>query len=169
MDCDYALKSVKNLLLYGTRTEKAGQTFYDIWFYQTFTKQLNELEYRLNLLTKKKPLILNDLERLVKSITELLKMCRTTLMEYNRNNRQQLFMEMISPSLSRLNLSNIPMPDCCDLQRYNRRQRIVTIDRVSQTVHLIHSKTCPKKIKFLGTDGIARSFLLKAHEDLRLD
>lgn len=168
-DCDYAIKSVKNLLLYGNRTEKAGQTFYDVWFYQVFTKQLNELEYRLNLLTKKKPLVLNDLERLVKSITELLKMCRTTLMEYNRNNRQQLYMEMVSPLLSRLNLNNIPMPDCCDLQRYNRSQRIVTIDRVSQTVHLIHSKTCPKKMKFLGTDGVARSFLLKAHEDLRLD
>lgn len=168
--CDHAINQIKILLCYGKKTlESPSSTKYDIWFYETFNKHLLELEYRINLLSNKKPIILNDIEKLIKSITELFGVCRNTLLQYNQNNRQKLYMELISPLLSRLEPSLIPMPDCCNNLANNPSKPIVTIFKISQTVNLIISKTSPKKLKFTGSDGISRSFLLKAHEDLRLD
>lgn len=168
--CDQAINQIKILLCYGKKISKSSSsTKYDVWFCETFNKHLLELEYRINLLSNKKPMILNELEKLIKSITELLVVCRNTLLQYNQNNRQKLYMELISPLLSRLEPSLIPMPDCCNNLTTNLSKPIVTIFKISQTVNLIISKTSPKKLKFTGSDGISRSFLLKAHEDLRLD
>lgn len=169
--CDDAIRPIKNLICYAKKTlESPNSTKYDTWFAESFSKHLLELEYRINLLSNKKSLVLIELEKLIKSITELFAVCRTTLLQYNQNNRQKLYMELISPLLSRLEPSLIPMPDCCNnLSASNLSKKVVTIFKISQTVNLIVSKTSPKKLKLIGSDGISRSFLLKAHEDLRLD
>lgn len=168
--CDQAIKQIRILINYDKRVGKENLTKYELSFFETFIKHLFELEYRLNILAGKKPLSPVDLEKLVKSITELLAVCRDTISQYNSNNRQRLYMELISPMLSRLEPSSIPIPDCCDsLLVGDNSKPMVTIHKISQTVNLITSKTSPKKLKLTGSDGISRSFLLKAHEDLRLD
>lgn len=168
--CDQAINQIEILLCHTKKTlASSNSTKYDTWFCETFHRYLLELLYRLTLLSNKKPLILNELEKLIKSITELFGICRNTLIQYNQNNRHKLYMELVSPLLSRFEPSSIPMPDCCNNLATNPSKPIVTIHKISQTVNLIISKTSPKKLKFTGSDGISRSFLLKAHEDLRLD
>lgn len=167
--CDQASNAIGVLLNYEDKVGKSRATDYDRYYSEKYHVDLTELQYRLNLLANKKPLVLSSLRPLVKAITELLNICRASLLSYNHNNRQKLYMELISPVLSRLGPSLIPMPDCCHETSFVDNKPMITIHKVSQTVNMISSKTCPKKLKFIGSDGITRSFLLKAHEDLRLD
>ena len=46
---------------------------------------------------------------------------------------------------------------------------LVTIDAVAPTFDMLASKTRPKKIALLGSDGRTYTYLLKGHEDLRQD
>jgi PI-3-kinase-related kinase SMG-1 len=46
---------------------------------------------------------------------------------------------------------------------------LVTVVSVGERVTALPTKTRPKRITLLGSDGVHRTFLLKGHEDLRLD
>lgn len=169
--CKEALYHLSNLMSHScSQATDTNVTKYDAWFKETFDKQLKELEYRLNLLVGKKPLILDELDKLIKSIVELMALIRQSLMRYNHNNRQKLYMELISPKLSRFETSLIPMPEhYAQSSLASKSQPNLTIHKVFQTVDLISSKTSPKKLTFVGSDGVSRSYLLKTHDDLRLD
>lgn len=145
--------------LYGS-----SQTKHDAWFRATFKTELKSLKNQLfNLILVE--LDLSDLKEKITSMSTLLLDCQITMMrEYNHD----LFMEVISPKLSRLGPTMIPMPDCCDSLNY-KTSTPITIQRIMQTLKIIPSKTSPKKITFLGSDGLSRPFLLKSLEDLRLD
>ena len=46
---------------------------------------------------------------------------------------------------------------------------VVTVVSVGERVTALPTKTRPKRVTLLGSDGVHRTFLLKGHEDLRLD
>ncbi|VDM60756.1 unnamed protein product [Angiostrongylus costaricensis] len=71
----------------------------------------------------------------------------------------------ISPILSELSKSRIPIPG----QENMEYSEVVTIDRVLKNVLILPTKTRPKKIAFVGSEGKEHIFLFKGQEDLHLD
>lgn len=73
----------------------------------------------------------------------------------------------LSPELaSRRNLS-IPIPGQESLEISSGS--ISTIQRIDHLLSMLPTKTRPKKIKLIGSDGKKVSFLCKGQEDLRVD
>lgn len=79
--------------------------------------------------------------------------------------RSQFAMSTISPVLSAMENTIIPMPGA---NSYNQTD-IVTIEKVYKTVVTLHTKTKPKKLGFYGSNGKLFTFLFKGEEDLHLD
>lgn len=147
-------------------------TNYDVWFLETFKKNLNEMAYRLTLLQSKKPLDkiqASQLLKLIRSITSLAGLCRNHLNDYNNKTKNVLYTEMITAQLESNELMSVPMPDCHAKCFKSNDNDPVNICRLNQRIDVLPSKSMPKKISLLGTDGKSRSFLLKSNEDLRLD
>uniref|UniRef100_A0A8R1DM78 Serine/threonine-protein kinase smg-1 n=1 Tax=Caenorhabditis japonica TaxID=281687 RepID=A0A8R1DM78_CAEJA len=71
----------------------------------------------------------------------------------------------ISPYLAALEHSCVPMPG----QESVEFDRVVSIAKVSRQVTILPTKTRPKKIGFVGSDGRSVAFLFKGREDLHLD
>uniref|UniRef100_A0A158P8G8 PI3K/PI4K domain-containing protein n=1 Tax=Angiostrongylus cantonensis TaxID=6313 RepID=A0A158P8G8_ANGCA len=67
--------------------------------------------------------------------------------------------------LSCVYYSRIPIPG----QENMEYSEVVTIDRVLKNVLILPTKTRPKKIAFVGSEGKEHMFLFKGQEDLHLD
>ncbi|BBH09489.1 target of rapamycin, partial [Prunus dulcis] len=83
----------------------------------------------------------------------------------------------VAPQLALLSSSDVPMPGLekqdtvseADRGLSANLQGIVTIASFSEEVAIISTKTKPKKLVILGSDGQKYTYLLKGREDLRLD
>ncbi|XP_076458807.1 serine/threonine-protein kinase SMG1-like [Babylonia areolata] len=75
----------------------------------------------------------------------------------------QLKIDEISPRLAALSKSLIPMPGI------GLPGQMVTIQKVCNTVQILPTKTKPKKMVFIGSDGKRHPYLFKGLEDLHLD
>lgn len=159
--CNTHQKAIEMLLNY----KKINTlTKYEKWFFDTFSQRLRKIANMFTTLKEQRSTMdFNSFEPMSDHIAWELRLCEMDIVSYNHETRQQLFMELVSPILSRMQPSLIPMPGHCS------KGGPVTIHKISQTIHLIASKNHPKKLKLIGSDGLARSFLLKAHDDLRLD
>ncbi|CAL1541344.1 unnamed protein product [Lymnaea stagnalis] len=80
-----------------------------------------------------------------------------------KRNSLQLKMEDISPKLAALTNSVIPMPGLTSAGK------IITIAAVHSTTQILPTKTKPKKLIFVGSDGKKHPYLFKGLEDLHLD
>uniref|UniRef100_A0A2C9LZC5 non-specific serine/threonine protein kinase n=1 Tax=Biomphalaria glabrata TaxID=6526 RepID=A0A2C9LZC5_BIOGL len=80
-----------------------------------------------------------------------------------KRNSLQLKMEEISPRLIALKNSAIPMPGLTSAGK------VITIESVHNTAQILPTKTKPKKLIFLGSDGTRHPYLFKGLEDLHLD
>jgi FKBP12-rapamycin complex-associated protein len=69
-----------------------------------------------------------------------------------------------SPALAALRDSEVPVPGTFDAER-----PIVRIASVQPQLTVIESKQRPRRMALMGSDGLKYTFLLKAHEDTRLD
>ncbi|KAH3767690.1 Serine/threonine-protein kinase SMG1 [Pelomyxa schiedti] len=76
-----------------------------------------------------------------------------------------LHLEEISPALALLQSSSISMPG----SSAHSESDIVTIHSFDKNAVILPSKTRPKKLTLVGSDGHRYSFLLKGREDLHLD
>ncbi|KAK0425405.1 hypothetical protein QR680_009184 [Steinernema hermaphroditum] len=76
-----------------------------------------------------------------------------------------LSMEDISPSLSELAETTIPIPG----QERMPFDKVMTIHKVGSRTSILPTKTRPKKLAFIGSDGKEYIFLFKGQEDLHLD
>ena len=72
-----------------------------------------------------------------------------------------LSMERLSPCLSTLKDTEIAMPGVSS--------KSVTIQGLHDTIQILPTKTKPKKLMFLGSDGRRYPYLFKGLEDLHLD
>lgn len=69
-----------------------------------------------------------------------------------------------SPFLASMKDAQIAVPGT-----YAYGQPLVTISKFSDKLTVISSKQRPRKMAIIGSDGVKYKFLLKAHEDTRLD
>ena len=81
------------------------------------------------------------------------------------SSRRKLVLKDISPRLAARQASAISMPGLSTRDP----AKLVTIQSFKQDVVILPSKTKPKKIFLVGSDGREYAFLFKGHEDLHLD
>ncbi|CAO2815128.1 unnamed protein product [Amaranthus hypochondriacus] len=99
----------------------------------------------------------------------------SSLASYQRKSAVSL--QEVAPQLASLSSSDIPMPGFekqvmlseSDRDLSNTSLGIVTIASFSEQVAILSTKTKPKKLVILGSDGGNYTYLLKGREDLRLD
>ncbi|GAB2250394.1 hypothetical protein Droror1_Dr00016644 [Drosera rotundifolia] len=98
----------------------------------------------------------------------------TSIASYQR--KCSVLMEEVSPQLAHLTSSDIPMPGFerqAMLAESNlgssTSHGIVTISSFSSEAVVLPTKTKPKKLVMVGSDGERYIYLLKGREDLRLD
>ncbi|KAK9677888.1 hypothetical protein RND81_11G174000 [Saponaria officinalis] len=98
-----------------------------------------------------------------------------SLASYQR--KSAVTLEEVAPQLARLSSSDVPMPGLETQFMLSESERdfgssslgIVTIASFSEQVTILSTKTKPKKLVILGSDGGKYTYLLKGREDLRLD
>ncbi|ULU12958.1 hypothetical protein L3Y34_015876 [Caenorhabditis briggsae] len=83
----------------------------------------------------------------------------------NKKGMQTFQTADISQYLATLGKSCVPMPG----QESVEFDRVVSIARVADNVTILPTKTRPKKLGFIGSDGKQLAFLFKGREDLHLD
>lgn len=72
----------------------------------------------------------------------------------------------LSPTLATCTHLSVPIPGQ-ELTEID--DGVITIQSVDPYISMLPTKTRPKKIKFVGSDGKQYSFLCKGQEDLRVD
>ncbi|XP_021731674.1 LOW QUALITY PROTEIN: serine/threonine-protein kinase SMG1-like [Chenopodium quinoa] len=100
-----------------------------------------------------------------------------SLASYQR--KSEVSLKEVAPQLARLSSSDVPMPGLekqkqlmlseTDRDFSSNSLGIVTISSFSEQVVILPTKTKPKKLVILGSDGGKYTYLLKGREDLRLD
>ncbi|XP_063961813.1 serine/threonine-protein kinase SMG1-like [Lytechinus pictus] len=84
-----------------------------------------------------------------------------------RSNRRSTFllqMSEISPKLAKMKSTAIPLPG-----HVCHTNQVIHIESFINTVNILPTKTKPKKLVFLGSDGKKYTYLFKGLEDLHLD
>ncbi|KAK9822206.1 hypothetical protein WJX81_005370 [Elliptochloris bilobata] len=93
-------------------------------------------------------------------------LCDSLAQRLGRGDRHRALAEL-SPALAALAGTDVPMP--CAEDGSDGGAGAVSVEAVAGDVVVLPTKTRPKRLRLLGSDGRARPFLLKGREDLRLD
>ncbi|KAL7002741.1 Serine/threonine-protein kinase smg1 [Sarracenia purpurea var. burkii] len=147
-------------------TSRKPETPHEIWFHEEYREHLKSA-----ILNFKNPPssaeALGDVWRPFDSIA-------ASLASYQR--KSSLSLGEVAPNLTQLLSSDVPMPG---LEKQitisesdgglTNPQGIVTIASFTKEVAILSTKTKPKKLVILGSDGQKYTYLLKGREDLRLD
>lgn len=90
--------------------------------------------------------------------------------------RDRLSLNEISPALltiadlfERINMPGVGRQSTTILDSSADPTRMIHIQKLLPSVSVLKTKTKPKLLQFIGSDGIKHRYLLKAKEDLRLD
>lgn len=148
-------------------TTRKPETPHEEWFQEEYGEQLKSA-----ILTFKTPptsvAALGDVWRPFDNIA-------ASLASYQR--KSMVSLKEVAPQLALLSSSDVPMPGLekhltvseSDRGLTANLQGIVTIASFSEQVAILSTKTKPKKLVILGSDGQKYTYLLKGREDLRLD
>lgn len=148
-------------------TSRKPETPHEMWFHLEYKEQI-----KMAILNFKTPPTtaseLGDVWRPFDSIA-------ASLASYQR--KSSVTLGDVAPQLAQLSSSDVPMPGLekqitiSDSEREvtTAIQGIVTIASFSEHVTILPTKTRPKKLVVLGSDGQTYPYLLKGREDLRLD
>ncbi|XP_050232487.1 uncharacterized protein LOC126681128 isoform X2 [Mercurialis annua] len=147
-------------------TSRKPETPHEIWFNEEYRERL-----KLAILTFKTPPVsaaaLGDVWRLFDDIA-------ASLASYQR--KSSISLGEVAPQLALLSSSDVPMPGLEKQVTVSESDRGlttslqgITIASFSEQVDILSTKTKPKKIVLLGSDGRKYTYLLKGREDLRLD
>ena len=91
---------------------------------------------------------------------------KTVTREMERHlRRKSLVLYDISPKLAEARDTNISMPGL----QLGAGGAYTTVQSMDSQVIVLPSKTKPKKIVLIGSDGLRHAYLVKGHEDLHLD
>lgn len=150
-----------------TSTSREPETSHEEWFQKEYGEQLKSA-----LLSLKIPPIslsaLGDVWQPFDAIT-------TSLANYQ--SKSKISLSEVAPRLVMLSSTEVPMPglekqvtacDACESSNVDP-QGLVTISSFYEHVNILSTKTKPKKLVILGSDGQNYTYLLKGREDLRLD
>ncbi|XP_077233177.1 uncharacterized protein LOC143875497 [Tasmannia lanceolata] len=148
-------------------TSRKPETPHEIWFQKEYGEQLKSI-----ISTFKTPPIsgaaLGDVWRPFDAIA-------ASLAAYQR--KSSVSLSDVAPQLALLSSSDVPMPglekqiSVPDPSGFSTTdlQGIITISSFCDQVTILSTKTKPKKLVILGSDGQRYTYLLKGREDLRLD
>ncbi|XP_052179665.1 uncharacterized protein LOC127792986 [Diospyros lotus] len=142
------------------------ETPHEKWFHEEYMEQLKSA-----ILNFKNPpssaVALGDVWRPFDNIA-------ASLASYQR--KSFISLGEVAPQLARLSSSDVPMPGLEKQIAVSESeggitgpQGIVTIASFTEQVAIISTKTKPKKLVIVGSDGQKYTYLLKGREDLRLD
>ncbi|OMO92217.1 hypothetical protein COLO4_17776 [Corchorus olitorius] len=148
-------------------TSRKPETPHELWFHQEYKEQLKSA-----ILSFKTPpasaAALGDVWRPFDNIA-------ASLASYQR--KSSISLGQVASQLAKLSSSDVPMPGLekqvttsqSDKGLTSTLQGIVTIASFSEQITILSTKTKPKKLVILGSDGKTYPYLLKGREDLRLD
>ncbi|KAK4754896.1 hypothetical protein SAY87_008653 [Trapa incisa] len=147
-------------------TSRKPETPHELWFHQQFMEQLRSAI----LLFKTPPKSASALGDVWRSFDVI----AASLASYQR--KSSISLCEVAPQLALLSSSDVPMPGLEKMVNDSKSdgdltssQGIVTISSFSGQVMILSTKTKPKKINIMGSDGQKYTYLLKGREDLRLD
>lgn len=133
------------------------KTPHESWFQRKYNEQL---KFAISAFKSPPTSIasLNDVWRPFDAITSSLVKCQ---------DKASVNLNEVAPQLALLSTSEVPMPG---LEKKNLTlNSSITISSFCEQVTILSTKTKPKKIVFVGSDGQKYTYLLKGREDLRLD
>lgn len=148
-------------------TSREPETPHEMWFHGEYGDQLKSA-----ILNFKTPpasaATLSDVWRPFENIA-------ASLSSYQR--KSSVSLGDVAPQLAQLSSSEAPMPGLEKQIIASGTERnlstgvngIVTVASFSMQVNILSTKTKPKKLSILGSDGQKYTYLLKGREDLRLD
>ncbi|KAF5727229.1 hypothetical protein HS088_TW22G00918 [Tripterygium wilfordii] len=148
-------------------TSRKPETPHEIWFYEEYREKL-----KTAISTFRTPPVsaamLGEVWRLFDDIA-------ASLASHQR--KSTISLEEVAPQLALLSFSDVPMPGLekqvteseSDIDRSTTLPGIATIASFAEQVMILSTKTRPKKLVMLGSDGQRYTYLLKGREDLRLD
>lgn len=136
-------------------TSETPETPHEEWFHETYGKLINAAMEKLRNPTN--PSHPNNSWQHFKQLHSSLQQ------RAQKRSSLILRMEKISPKLASLKNTVIAMPGL------GTSGRVVTIESVSNTLQILPTKTKPKKLVFIGSDGKKYPYLFKGLEDLHLD
>ena len=85
----------------------------------------------------------------------------------NLANLNYLELQYVSPNLQ--NCDNLDLSVPGTYSQRNGQSETISIDRFIPTLKVMESKQRPRRLAMIGSNGVEYTFLLKGHEDLRLD
>ncbi|KAK9077291.1 hypothetical protein SSX86_005628 [Deinandra increscens subsp. villosa] len=137
-------------------TSRRPETPHEIWFHNEYMPQIKSAIS--NFKTPASAAALGDVWKPFDTIV-------ASLASYRR--KSSISLGEVAPQLAQLSSSDVPMPGQQGLT--TNLQGIITIASFSQQIVILPTKTKPKKLVIVGSDGQTYPFLLKGREDLRLD
>ncbi|XP_027356375.1 serine/threonine-protein kinase SMG1-like isoform X2 [Abrus precatorius] len=146
-------------------TSRKPETPHEAWFQEEYKDQLKSAiaSFRIPPVSSA---ALGDVWRPFDSIA-------ASLASYQR--KSSVSLREVAPHLALLSSSDVPMPGLekqmkvLDSDKATDLQGVVTIASFHEQVTILLTKTKPKKLGILGSDGEKYTYLLKGREDLRLD
>ncbi|XP_076957542.1 uncharacterized protein LOC143633064 [Bidens hawaiensis] len=137
-------------------TSRKPETPHEIWFHNEYMPQIKAAIS--NFKTPASAAALGDIWKPFDTIV-------ASLASYRR--KSSISLGEVAPQIALLSSSDVPMPGQQGLT--TNLQGIITIASFSQQIVILPTKTKPKKLVIVGSDGQTYPFLLKGREDLRLD
>ncbi|KVI01957.1 hypothetical protein Ccrd_019751 [Cynara cardunculus var. scolymus] len=147
-------------------TSRKPETPHEMWFHDEYMGQIKAAIS--NFKTPASAAALGDIWRPFDSIV-------ASLASYQR--KSSISLGEVAPQLALLSSSDVPMPGLekqitvseSEGDLTSTLQGIVTIASFSEQLVILPTKTKPKKLVIVGSDGQTYPYLLKGREDLRLD
>ncbi|CAF0981896.1 unnamed protein product [Adineta ricciae] len=133
-------------------TRASAETPRELTFQKDYSKQIDAAIEQL-----KQPITLTNPHACWLQLRQLYSMLHRT----GKRSGTIHAMHQISPKLAQIKHSAIPIP--------GEDGQFLTIHSVGQTVQVLPTKTRPKKLMFVGSNGRRYQYLLKGLEDLHLD
>ncbi|KAI9339034.1 hypothetical protein BDR26DRAFT_396545 [Obelidium mucronatum] len=133
--------------------DTGATTPHEIWFQTAYLNRITSA-----LATLKNPTDLTAPKKLWEPFSQI---ANDISKDFQKNRKLKLF--DLSPNLQALSLLSIPIPAS------GKSVEVVTVDGFGEDALVLPTKTKPKKIELLASDGRRLPFLLKGLEDLRLD
>lgn len=129
-------------------TSRKPETPHKIWFHNEY---MGQIKSAISNFKTPSAVTLGEVWRPFDTIV-------ASLASYQR--KSSISLSEVAPQLALLSSSDVPMPG---------QGNIVTITSFSEQVVILPTKTKPKKLVIMGSDGQKYPYLLKGREDLRLD
>ncbi|KAL3814182.1 hypothetical protein ACJIZ3_015450 [Penstemon smallii] len=150
-----------------TSTSRKPETPHELWFLEEYHERIKSAVTKF----KTPPASVAGLGDVWRSFETL----AASLASYQR--KSSISLGEVAPQLASLLSSDAPMPGLekqitiseSESNSDSLHQEIVTIASFSEQLAILPTKTKPKKLVIVGSDGLKYTYLLKGREDLRLD